>query len=247
MARYFLEVAYKGTRFSGFQVQENATTIQGEVQKAFATLQRQPVSLTGSSRTDAGVHARQNFFHFDFDSGISNQFLYKINAILPPDISVLSLKEVPPTAHSRFDAVSREYEYRIYSYKNPFLKGLACYYPYKIDLEAMQEAAALVKDNSNFSAFCKSNSQVSNYQCTIIKSQWIKRDELLVYNVQANRFLRGMVRMLTATMLQVGRGKMTLNSFKNYFLPHFSPTTHSTSAEGLYLIRVDFPPISKTL
>ena len=243
MARYFLEVAYKGTRFSGFQVQENAITIQGEIQKAFATLQRQPVVLTGSSRTDAGVHALQNYFHFDFDSPINDQFLYKINSILPPDISVISLKEVAPSAHSRFDAASREYEYRIYSYKNPFYKGLACYYPFKLDFEALKEAAAIIKENVNFAAFCKSNSQVSNYQCSIIKSQWLKRDDQLIYNIQANRFLRGMVRMITATMLQVGRGKMTFPTFRNFFLPDFSPTTYSISAEGLYLIRVDFPAI----
>ena len=241
MPRYFLEVAYKGSRYSGFQVQENATTIQGEIQKAFETIQRQKLVLTGSSRTDAGVHALQNFFHFDFDLGLNEQVIYKLNAVLHPDISIISIKEVSPSAHARFDAISREYEYRIYNWKDPFLNGVAFYYPYKINIEAMKEAATIVKANTNFYSFCKSNTQVANYKCTIFKSGWIKRDNMLVYNIEGNRFLRGMVRMLTGTMLQVGRGKMSLKTFNNYFSLDSLPTIHSTKAQGLFLVRVDYP------
>ena len=122
MTRYFLECAYKGTHYSGFQVQENSTTIQSEIEKAFQTLQRSPVQLTGSSRTDAGVHALQNYFHFDFEEEINPQFVYKMNAILPQDIVVKNIMQMPAEAHSRFDATSREYTYNIHRFKNPFRK-----------------------------------------------------------------------------------------------------------------------------
>ncbi|HBB57564.1 MAG TPA: tRNA pseudouridine(38-40) synthase TruA, partial [Chitinophagaceae bacterium] len=141
MARYFLEVAYRGTAYSGFQSQENANTIQQEVEQAFRTLQRDAVVLTGSSRTDTGVHALQNFFHFDFESPLHPQFVYKINAILPSDIVVRSVKQVADDAHCRFDASSRVYEYFIYRSKDPFLEDRAWYFPYTLNREALQEAA----------------------------------------------------------------------------------------------------------
>ncbi|MDF2388744.1 tRNA pseudouridine synthase A [Nostoc ellipsosporum NOK] len=130
MARYFLELSYKGTRYSGFQTQENAETVQGEVEKAFATLQRSPVEMVGSSRTDAGVHALQNYFHFDYEGDLHPDFVYKMNAILPRDIVVHHVREVGVEAHCRFDATSRYYRYYIYRSKNPFLEDRAYFYPY---------------------------------------------------------------------------------------------------------------------
>src|SRR5215211_2477357 len=121
MPRYFLEVAYRGTNYSGFQVQENANTIQAEVQKAFGVLQRRAIILTGSSRTDTGVHALQNFFHFDFDDEFDKRIVYKLNALLPKDIVVKKITQVDPDSHCRFDAISREYKYYIYKEKDPFL------------------------------------------------------------------------------------------------------------------------------
>src|SRR5919202_579527 len=120
MSRYFIEVSYKGTNYSGFQIQQNANTIQADIEKAFSILHRRSVVLTGSSRTDAGVHALQNYFHFDDNERLNEQFVYKMNALLPYDIVIKNLHLMPETAHSRFDAISREYEYRIYTYKNPF-------------------------------------------------------------------------------------------------------------------------------
>ena len=240
MPRYFIELSYRGTAYSGFQVQENAVTIQSEVEKAFATLHRQPVTLTGSSRTDAGVHALQNYFHFDADS-VHPQFVYKMNAILPPDIAIRSLHAVPEGAHSRFDAVSREYVYKIHRFKDPFLKGLSCYYPYQLNLELMQEAAALVRAQEHFFAFCKTNSQVKNYKCAIIKSEWVQQGEQLHYNVEGSRFLRGMVRLLTATMLQLGRGRISMETFADYFRKE-EKCGFSMPSQGLYLVRVQFPP-----
>src|SRR5215216_2897775 len=135
MHRYFLEVAYKGTNYSGFQIQHNANTIQAEVEKALAILLRQQINLTGSSRTDAGVHALQNFFHFDTEINITEKNLYNLNAILPNDIAAKGFHSVNNSRHCRFDAISREYRYFIYNKKNPFLQETAWYYPYKINFE----------------------------------------------------------------------------------------------------------------
>ena len=240
MARYFLECAYKGTRYSGFQVQENATTIQSEIEKAFQTLHRSPVQLTGSSRTDAGVHALQNFFHFDFDKAIHPQAGYKMNAILPDDIVIKSIILMPESTHSRFDATSREYEYRIHKYKDPFLKGTSLYYPYKLDYTIMTEGALFIKNQQNFFPFSKTNTQVKTFDCTILTSEWTFNDEVIVYNIEANRFLRGMVRLITATLLKLGRGKLSFNEFETLFHTNHK-CGYSIPAHGLYLKRVIYP------
>jgi tRNA pseudouridine38-40 synthase len=240
MARFFIEVAYKGTRYSGFQIQENAITIQSEVEKAFQTLHRLPVKFTGSSRTDAGVHALQNFFHFDFDGEVHPQAIYKLNAILPPDIVVHNIYKMPPEAHSRFNAVSREYIYRIHRFKNPFLDGASLYYPYKVDIEMLQTGAAFLLNQQNFFAFAKTNSQVNNYNCTIYNSQWTEEGDNLVYTIKGNRFLRGMVRLITATLLKLSRDKLCSTDFEELFSGR-RKTVYSVPAHGLYLKSVEFP------
>ena len=242
MSRYFLEIAYKGTDYSGFQTQENAVTIQSEVEKAIAVLQREPVSLTGSSRTDAGVHALQNYFHFDYEGALHPQFVYKLNAILPPDIVLHKLLPVTGEAHSRFDAVSREYKYFIYRSKDPFLQDRAYYFPYHIDLELMQAAAAILKEYEDFTSFSKRNTQVKTFKCRLECSEWVKEGPCLVYRVKGNRFLRGMVRALTATMLKVGRGKISLDEFRAIIEARdCTRASFAVPAHGLFLLRVNFP------
>jgi tRNA pseudouridine38-40 synthase len=240
MQRYFLEVAYKGTNYSGFQRQENANTVQAEIEKAFHTLHRQPVYLTGSSRTDAGVHALQNYFHFDFEPEVHPQFTYKMNAILPTDIVIKELYRMPPNAHARFDATSREYEYRIYRSKNPFLQETAFYYPYKLNMDLIEQAAEIIKKETNFFAFSKTNTQVNNYNCTISKSRWICKDDLLIYNIEANRFLRGMVRLVTASILKTGRGALSLRQLQSLFHTN-NKCGYSVPAHGLFLKSVNYP------
>ena len=218
MARYFLEVSYKGTAYSGYQSQQNANTIQGEIEKAFRVFQKDNIIMIGSSRTDAGVHALQNFFHFDYNAEINPHFTYKMNAILPDDIVIKGLKPVIDNAHCRFDALSREYNYYIYRHKDPFLKDKAFFFPYKLDIEKLQKAAVIIKEYTDFTSFSKRNTQAKTFLCQIIESTWLFENNILVYNVKANRFLRGMVRALTATMLKVGRGKLTLNEFRTIIL-----------------------------
>lgn len=239
MARYFLEVAYRGTAYSGFQSQENANTIQQEVEQAFRTLQRSAVVLTGSSRTDAGVHALQNFFHFDFESPLHPQFVYKINAILPSDIVVRSVKQVADDAHCRFDASSRVYDYFIYRSKDPFLEDRAWYFPYTLNMEALQEAAALLMRYHDFTSFSKRNTQVKTFECSIMESSWRQQQDCLVYRVRANRFLRGMVRALVATMLQVGRGTLSLEDFRAVIdAKDCTRASFAAPAHGLFLVEV---------
>jgi tRNA pseudouridine38-40 synthase len=240
MARYFIEVAYKGTRFSGFQIQENAPTVQAGVEEALRTLYREPLTLTGSSRTDAGVHALQNFFHFDFDKEHHPQLIYKLNAILPDDIVVKGVYPMADGAHARFDALSRQYQYRVYTEKNPFLKDRAYYFPFTLNEDLLHQAAAMIKHQTDFTAFSKTNTQVKNFNCTILQSHWARTSEGFTYTVEANRFLRGMVRLLTGTMIRTARGKITLADFEAQL--HGRKATASVPPHGLYLTAVTYPP-----
>lgn len=240
MPRYFIEVAYKGTAYSGFQVQENANTIQAEVEKAFSTLHREAVELTGSSRTDAGVHALQNFFHFDFEKEVHPQAVYKMNALLVPDLVVKNIFNMPLEAHCRFDASSREYQYHIHSFKDPFKRDTSLYYPYKLDSGLMEEGARYLKDQAYFFAFSKTNTQVKNFNCQILKSDIIISEHGLTYIIEANRFLRGMVRAITATLLKLGRNKMSMTEFESLFEGD-RKAGYSVPPHGLFLNRVKYP------
>jgi tRNA pseudouridine38-40 synthase len=242
MQRYFLELAYKGNQYSGFQIQANANSIQQEVEKALSTFFRQPIALTGSSRTDGGVHALQNYFHFDYEGIIKNRVIYNLNAILPPDISITAAWPVAPDAHCRFDANDREYRYYIYRKKDPFLTDRAHFFPYTLDREKLNAAAALILQFRDFAAFAKRNSQAKTYDCTVTESHWQEEDNCLVYRVVANRFLRGMVRGLVGTMLQVGRGKISIAEFEMILRNKDNQQADfSVPGHGLFLIRVTFP------
>lgn len=239
MPRYFLELSYKGTAYSGFQVQDNAHTIQGEVQKALQTLFKTPFELTGSSRTDAGVHANQNFFHFDTELGIHQKHVYNLNALVPADIGIKAIYPVPDTAHCRFDAVSREYNYFIYKGKNPFLNDRAWLYPYPVDMNILQEAAQVITQYNDFTSFSKRNTQIKTFICTIEESEWVQEGPLLIYKVRANRFLRGMVRGLVGTMLKTGREQQTMAELRSIIeAKDCSKADFSTPAQGLFLNRV---------
>lgn len=244
MSRYFIEVAYLGTNYSGFQKQDNGNTIQAEVEKALSTYFRCSFDLTGSSRTDAGVHAFQNFFHFDTDiiKSVDNEkVVYRLNAILPLDIVVKSIKMVSPGAHCRFDALSRTYEYHVYQQKNPFKQSTAFYYPYTINARILQDFAAEVTNHNNFEAFCKKNTQVHSFLCNIYKSEWKQQNDAFIYTVTANRFLRGMVKGLVGTMLHSVRNGLGVREFRNIItsqdrsLANFAVPSH-----GLILKDVQF-------
>ena len=243
MPRYFLEVSYKGTNYSGFQSQLNTKkTIQFEIEKAFEILSKRKIQMTGSSRTDAGVHALQNFFHFDFSGDLAAHVIYKMNAILPDDIAVRKLIAVRSDAHCRFDALNREYKYFIYRRKQPFLRDRAFYFPYKLDVEAMQEAGQLIKEYHDFTSLSKRRTQVKTFVCSILESNWYPEEDRLVFCVKADRFLRGMVRALVATMLKIGRGKITVDEFREIIEQKDSrKASFAVPAHGLFLVGVNYP------
>ena len=243
MPRYFIEVSYKGTAYSGFQVQKNANSIQAEIEKALSVFFKQTFSLTGSSRTDTGVHALQNYFHFDTIQPLAEKagFIYNLNAILPLDIVVKRIFLVDENAHCRFDAVSREYNYFIYRDKNPFLQDRAYYFPYTVDIDKLKQASELVLLNKDFTSFSKRNTQVKNFVCDIKKSGWMREKNTLVYQVESNRFLRGMVKGLVGTMLRVGTGKITLDQFEDIIKNRdCTKADFSVPPHGLFLMKVAY-------
>jgi tRNA pseudouridine38-40 synthase len=242
MPRYFLEVSYKGTAYSGFQVQANAGSIQEEIEKAFAVFFRKEVVMTGASRTDTGVHARQNYFHFDFEELVADEIVYRLNAILPGDICIKGIYRMPESAHCRFDAESREYCYYIYGKKDPFKNDRAYFYPYPLDWGLLQEVAGRLLQFTDFTSFSKRNTQVNHFLCTIFESHWVEEGGGGYYRIRANRFLRGMVRGLMGTMLLVGRGQLTGEQFEE-ILEGKDPVkvNFNVPAKGLFLERVRYP------
>jgi tRNA pseudouridine38-40 synthase len=259
--RYFIGISYKGTAYSGFQAQHNANTIQAEVEKALKIYFKKDFQLTGSSRTDAGVHALQNYFHFDSDQPLTGkrsvdkpqtsqvsspggdleEAVYHLNAILPRDIVIKRIFPVAHEAHCRFDALWREYKYFIYSHKDPFLEDRAFYFPYKIDREALAGCAALIKNHSDFTSFSKRNTQVKTFICEIQKSEWSDEGEMLVYTVRSNRFLRGMVKALVGTMLRAATGKISVPEFEEIINSRdCTKADFSVPSHGLFLVEVKF-------
>lgn len=239
--RYYIEVAYNGKLYAGFQKQKNANTIQAEVEKALFTFYRILIPLTGSSRTDAGVHAFQNYFHADMPIPVKEKDTYNLNAILPADIVIKSMKRVAANAHCRFDAISRAYQYVLYQSKNPFLNDRAYYYPYLLNMGLLQEAAGLLYRYRDFESFAKKHHQAHTTNCEIFLSEWEQQSDCIIYRVTANRFLRGMVRGLVGTMLRVGRGKYSLDEFQKIIeSKNISKTDFSAPAQGLTLVQIHF-------
>jgi tRNA pseudouridine38-40 synthase len=254
--RYFIETSYKGTAYSGFQVQQNANTIQAEIEKVLSVFFKQKFTLTGSSRTDAGVHALKNYFHFDTVDPIAGlqrsletgtdekkfqESVYHLNAILPRDIVIKRIFHVGDEAHCRFDALWREYKYFIYHHKDPFLQDRAFYFPYKIDKEALAGCAAVIKNHADFTSFSKRNTQVKNFLCGIQKSEWRDEGDMLVYTVRSNRFLRGMVKGLVGTMLRAATGKMSVREFEEIIISRdCTKADFSVPSHGLFLVEVKF-------
>ncbi len=232
----------------GFQRQQNKATVQGLLEKAMETLYRKPIELTGASRTDAGVHAFQNFLHFDTELEIQSKHIYNLNAILPNTIVVKAIYQVPNEAHCRFDASKRAYIYRIHTQKNPFLEGRSWYYPFPIDLSQMQKAADSLLTYTDFESFSKKNTAVSTFQCTITKALWTIQGADIQFEIHSNRFLRGMIRGLVGTMLQVGRGQLSLEQWHQIVASKDEQRVDfSTPAYGLYLSEINYPDFLKKI
>ena len=243
MPRYFIEVAYLGTHYNGFQVQQNANTIQEEVERALKIFYKTDFSLTGSSRTDAGVHAEQNFFHFDTDLSIQKEHLYNLNALLNFDIVIKNVFEVNADAHCRFDAVSRTYHYYIHRKKNPFLFETSYYYPFALNTNLLHEYADAIKSFNDFTSFSKKKTQVHHFLCNIQHSQWIIENDIWRYEIKADRFLRGMVKALTGTMLKLAKNNCTISALKKIIeSKNCTSADFSPPSKGLFLKEIIFNP-----
>ena len=214
--RYFITLSYDGTRYHGWQIQPNGDSVQERLQGALSTLLREEVAVTGAGRTDAGVHARMMVAHFDFATPIDGQQLtYKLNKILPYDIAVEKVEQVSEDMHARFSATSRTYHYYIHTQKDPFLRAYSCELHYALDFEKMNEAGRILMTYEDFGAFCKAGADVKTTLCQVTAARWVQTSETTWYlEITANRFLRNMVRAVVGTMIDVGRGRLSLEDFR---------------------------------
>ena len=215
--RYFITLSYDGTRFHGWQVQPNGISVQGELQKALSLILREEIAVTGAGRTDAGVHASMMIAHFDtikeFDC---HQLCYKLNRLLPQDIAIQRIEPVDEDLHARFSATSRTYHYFIHTYKSPFLRHYSCEMHYELDFKKMNEAAMILMEYEDFGAFCKSHSDVKTTLCKVTHAEWKElKDGEWRFEISANRFLRNMVRAVVGTLVEVGRGRLSLDDFRH--------------------------------
>lgn len=214
--RYFITFSYDGTRYHGWQIQPNGDSVQERLEWALSTLLRCEVNVTGAGRTDAGVHARVMVAHFDFDEAIDcQQLCYKLNRLLPFDIAVQEVKQVSDDMHARFSATSRTYHYYIHTKKDPFRRVYSCEIHYPLDFALMNEAGKILTTYEDFGAFCKSHTDVKTTICHVTEARWVQTSETAWYfRITANRFLRNMVRAVVGTLIDVGRGKLSIEEFR---------------------------------
>ena len=215
--RFFITLSYDGTRYHGWQVQPNGPSVQEKLQWALSTILRQDIQVTGAGRTDAGVHARMMVAHFDVET-ISYELqdlTYKLNRLLSQDIAIQKMESVSDEMHARFSAISRTYHYYIHTVKDPFLRAYSCELHYPLDFQLMNEAAAILMTYEDFGAFCKAHADVKTTLCHITAAQWHQTSPSSWYfEITANRFLRNMVRAVVGTLIDVGRGRLSLDDFR---------------------------------
>ena len=240
--RYFIKLTYNGTQYHGWQYQPNASSVQETLNKAISVVLNTEINLMGAGRTDTGVHAKEMYAHFDFETAFDiPNLVHKLNSFLPKDIVIYDIIPVVSDAHTRFDAVKRTYEYHINTFKNPFLQEQSWYFHQPLDVDLMNEAAKLLFNHTDFQCFSKVNTDVNTFDCSIFEAYWKQENGILVFTISANRFLRNMVRAIVGTLISVGLHKINLPDFdaiiksKNRDLAGFSVPAH-----GLYLTKIDY-------
>lgn len=241
--RYFLHLAYDGTRYHGWQVQPGSITVQEEIERVLEILLRVKVRTTGCGRTDTGVHASEFYLHFDSAIALDvNWLTYKMNHILPPDIAIFRCIEAEPNWHARFGATARTYHYHLHEHKDPFLHGRSVILSYSPDLEQMNAAAEWLLTQEDFASFCKAGGSQHTTICKLTECRWERDDSKIKFTVSADRFLRNMVRSMVGTMLDLGRGKIDLETFKSIVLAKDRKEAGTSApAEGLFLTKVEYP------
>lgn len=245
MQRYFIELAYNGQNYNGWQIQDNAPSIQQAINEAISIVLQQNINIVGCGRTDTGVHARQFFAHFDLEQNPKKldlkTLVNKLNGILSWDISIYNIFPVNPDLHARFSAVKRSYIYKISKRKDPFEHDYTYYHPYQLSVARMNDAAKLLFEYSDFTSFSKVNTQVKTNICKIEEAHWSEKDHLLIFQISADRFLRNMVRAIVGTLIDVGRDKISLQEFRSIIeVKNRSSAGFSVPAKGLYLTEVKY-------
>lgn len=240
--RYFIELSYNGKNYHGWQMQPDAISIQEKLNEALSKVWQETIEVVGAGRTDTGVHAKQMFAHFDVQSQVKEEIVYKLNSILPNDIVVSKLVEVEPEKHARFDAVSRSYEYKIWLGRNPFLLDFSWQiHSQYLDVDAMNQAAKILLKYKDFQSFSKVKTDVYTYNCDIFDAYWEVNNEELTFYISANRFLRNMVRAIVGTMVDVGLGKISVLDFEEIIKSkNRSNAGLSVPARGLFLTEIKY-------
>lgn len=244
MRRYFIYLAYDGTNYHGWQIQPNGDSVQAQLMRALSIFLRKEIEVIGAGRTDAGVHASLMVAHFDFEKELDTVTLTdKLNRLLPPDISVFTVRPVVPEAHARFDATYRKYKYYVTSVKYPFNRQYRCRLFQPLNYELMNEAAQTLFDYSDFTSFSKLHTDVKTNICKIMHAEWTQEDEFTwVFTIQADRFLRNMVRAIVGTLIEVGRGKLTIEGFCEIIeMKNRCKAGTSVPGNALFLVDVGYP------
>lgn len=244
MKRFFITLGYDGSRYHGWQVQPNAITVQETLEEAFSLLVKQPVSLTGCGRTDTGVHASYFVAHMDLEnpeSDMDSVLIYKLNGYLPDDIAIYSIKPVNGEMHARYSAKYRKYEYRIRKVKPLFDRNYSYYYQGDLNIGRMNEACSILLEYQDFTSFSKLHTDVKTNNCQIMEARWDQTEDGCDFIIRADRFLRNMVRSIVGTMMEIGKGKMSLNEFRNVIeSKDRSKAGTSVPAKGLFLVDVGY-------
>ena len=260
MGRYFIHLAYNGANYNGWQTQPELPTVQETLEKALTTLLRQPIAVVGCGRTDTGVHASDFYAHFDYvptsqqvdkstsgceDSltrSLVDSLTFKLNNLLPPDIVIYDIFPVADNAHARFDAIARTYQYHVSDRRLPFRQGQYCRIYYKPDIEKMNEGARMLMGYEDFTSFAKLHTQVKTNICHLTEAHWDEVGDEWVFTIRSNRFLRNMVRSVTGTLLDVGRGKLSLDGLREIIVRKDRCAAGvSMPACGLFLTKVEYP------
>jgi tRNA pseudouridine38-40 synthase len=240
--RYFIKLAYNGTNYHGWQYQPNASSVQETLNKAVSVILNSEVNLMGAGRTDTGVHAKEMFAHFDFETTFDfKSTVHKLNSYLPKDIVIYYIIPVHEEAHARFDATKRTYEYHINTFKNVFSQDESWYYHQELDIDLMNKASKLLFNHTDFQCFSKVNTDVNTFDCIIFEAYWIQENNKLIFTISANRFLRNMVRAIVGTLVYVGLHKITLSDFEAIIKgKDRNKAGFSVPAHGLYLTKIDY-------
>ena len=245
MSRYALQFAYDGGSFHGYQIQPNAHSVQAELEEKLSLLLGETIAITGSGRTDTGVHAAHQIAHFDTLAVIDANLIYRLNRMLSHALTAQAIFTVSDEFHARFDATSRIYEYRITRHKDPFLRDFAYWYEADLDIAAMNEAAKLLLSHTDFQCFSKVKTEVNTFECTIMRAFWSAQDDNLIFTIEGNRFLRGMVRAVVGTLMEIGMGKWSSADLQRILdSKSRQEAGRAVPAHGLHLVKITYPEAS---